>query len=348
MLFRTALRDLQWRRRRVVIAVLGGSLVFALALLLTGLSHGFRAEATRTIDSLGADAWAVREGASGPFLGQSPFPAERADDIRSTAGVADVTPVVFSRKSVGRESLEEVNVFGATGRGVGVPEVDEGRRPGRGEVVVSTALSYDSGDVLLLAGRPFAVVGTIDDWTAVAGVPNVFITLEDAQQVAFAGQPIVSAVAIEGRPQKAVEGIDLLGDAEVEDDLMRPVHNALSALDMVGVLLWAVAASIIGSVVYLSTLERVRDFAVFKAVGTPGATILGDLVLQAVILATTAAVLGAVVATVIGPAFPLRLEIPLAAYLLLPVMALLVGGVASLAGLRRAMRIDPALAFGSA
>ena len=32
-------------------------------------------------------------------------------------------------------------------------------------------------------------------------------------------------------------------------------------------LLWVVAALVIGSVVYLSALERVRDFAVYKATG---------------------------------------------------------------------------------
>jgi putative ABC transport system permease protein len=298
MLLRTAFRDLQWRRRRVVIAVLGASLVFALTLLLTGLSHGFRAETQRTVDSFGADAWAVRAGASGPFLGQSPFPIGVADVVRAADGVSDATPVVFSRKSAGRESPEEVNVFGADGAGVGVPEVDEGRRPGPGEVVVSTRMAYEIGDELLLSGMPFDVVGTIEGWTAVAGVPNLFLTLEDAQRIAFSGLPIVSAVALEGVPRETVEGIQVLNRAEVRDDLMRPLRNGISAIDLVAVLLWLVAASIIGSVVYLSTLERMRDFAVFKAVGTPSATILGDLVVQAVVLSAAAAALGALLAAV--------------------------------------------------
>jgi putative ABC transport system permease protein len=347
VLFRTAFRDLQWRRRRVVIAVLGASLVFALALLLTGLAHGFQAETKRTVDSFGADAWVVRDGASGPFLGQSPFPLELAEEIRAVEGVTDATPLVFSRKS-GGDSAEEINLIGADGTGVGVPHVDEGRRPEDGEVVVSTALSSEIGDELLVSGTRFEVVGTIDDWTAIAGVPNVFLTRGDAQRIAFSGVPIVSAVAIEGTPRQAVEGTKVLTNREVRSDLLRPVRNAMGAIDMVAVLLWIVAASIIGSVVYLSTLERVRDFAVFKAVGTRSATILGDLVVQAVVLAAASAAMGALVGTVMAPAFPLSVEIPDTAYLLLPVMALVVGAVASLAGLRRAVRVDPALAFSSA
>ncbi|HEY2448928.1 MAG TPA: glutamine ABC transporter permease, partial [Mycobacterium sp.] len=38
----TALRDLQWRRRRFVIAIIGTGVVFAMTLVLTGLANGFR------------------------------------------------------------------------------------------------------------------------------------------------------------------------------------------------------------------------------------------------------------------------------------------------------------------
>ena len=43
-----ALRDLQWRRRRFLIAVVGTSFVFAMTLVLTGLANGFRVEASNT------------------------------------------------------------------------------------------------------------------------------------------------------------------------------------------------------------------------------------------------------------------------------------------------------------
>ena len=51
-------------------------------------------------------------------------------------------------------------------------------------------------------------------------------------------------------------------------DLLRPLGDAIRSIDFVRVLLWIVAACIIGSIVYLTALERTRDFAVFKAVGT--------------------------------------------------------------------------------
>ena len=46
---------------------------------------------------------------------------------------------------------------------------------------------------------------------------------------------------------------------------------------MIAVLLWIVAALIVGSVIYLSALERTRDFAVFKAVGVSTRSVIAGL-----------------------------------------------------------------------
>lgn len=61
MLF-AALRDVQWRKRRLVIAIVSTGLVFAMTLVLTGLVNGFRVEAERTVDSMGVDAFVVKAG----------------------------------------------------------------------------------------------------------------------------------------------------------------------------------------------------------------------------------------------------------------------------------------------
>ena len=48
----------------------------------------------------------------------------------------------------------------------------------------------------------------------------------------------------------------------------------------------------------------------------------------------------------LAPLFPMRVDIPQGAFLLLPVVAIAIGLIASGAGLRRAVSVDPALAFG--
>ena len=83
----------------------------------------------------------------------------------------------------------------------------------------------------------------------------------------------------------------MIDRAGAVDDLMRPMTAAVGAITFMAVLLWVVAALIVGSVIYLSALERTRDFAVLKAVGVSTRAVLAGLCLQAVIVAVVAAVL---------------------------------------------------------
>jgi putative ABC transport system permease protein len=127
---------------------------------------------------------------------------------------------------------------------------------------------------------------------------------------------------------------------------MRPVKVAVSSIAIMAKLLWVVAVLIVGAMVYLSALERLRDFAVFKAIGVPTRSILAGLALQAIIVTLLAAVLGVLFSLLLGPLFPMTVVVPISAYLALPLVAIAVGLLASGAGFRRAVAVDPALAFG--
>jgi putative ABC transport system permease protein len=349
MLF-AALRDLQWRRRRVVTAVAGTALVCGLTLLMTGVSNGFRTETVATVRDLGADGWVVRDGASGPFLGSTPMEDTLTADIAALPGVEAAGPVVFTRKSVRSESGSEsdVNVFGGVGDGAGMPAADEGRQPtAPDEVMISDRLhGYDLGDTVEIAGTDLEVVGKVHGSTAFAGTPNVFLDIKGAQVLGFAGLPVASAIAVRGTPASLPDGLELSTNAAARADLLRAIEKAKSTIVLVTVLLWIVAASIIGAVVYLSVLERQRDFAVFKATGVATRSILAGLALQAAILAVIAALGGSVVGLLLAPRFPMIVALELRAHLFLPVVATAIGLLASLVGLRRVVTIDPALAFG--
>jgi putative ABC transport system permease protein len=345
-----ALHDLRWRRRRFIVAVLGTSLVFGLTLLMSGVAHGFSAETTATVRDMHADAWVVRHGAAGPFLSAAPMAQSEADAIAALPGVRAAAATLYTRKSVRPPSGVEtdVNVFGSTSSTLGMPAPDEGRSPAAAdEVLISSHLpGYHVGDVLALAGARLHVVGIVHGSTALAGTPNVFLTIAGVQQIGFGGQPVASAVAIVGHPTSVPRQYVALDSAAARSDLLRAIAKAKTTITLVSVLLWIVAASIIGAVVYLSALERQRDFAVFKATGVATRSILAGLVLQTALLSLVAAAMGSVVGTALAPLFPMIVSIQLRAHLLLPVLALVIGGVASIAGLRRVIATDPALAFG--
>ncbi|MET0757268.1 MAG: ABC transporter permease [Mycobacterium sp.] len=343
-----ALRDLQWRRRRFVIAIVGTSLVFAMTLVLTGLSNGFRVEADNTVDSLGIDEYLIKAGSTGPFLGNALFAAAELQVVDRIPGVMTAVPLVYAATTV-RDggSTRNVNVFGAPEQGPGMPTVAIGRAPsGPDEIAVSSVLDRDVDEDLEIGSRTLRIVGIVTDSTALAGQPNVFLTVAGTQQLADGGQPLVSSIGIRGSPTQIPDGYRAVDRAGAVDDLLRPLGSAVDAITLMAALLWVVAALIVGSVIYLSALERTHDFAVFKAVGVATGSVLGGLCLQAVIIAIVAAVLGGLFSLVLGPIFPMRVVVPTSAFLLLPVIAVLIGLLASAAGVRRAVAVDPALAFG--
>lgn len=344
-----ALRDLQWRRRRFLITVLGTALVFAMTLLLAGLSAAFDNEVDRTITTTGADEWAISAGATGPFNSSAVLPEGSLAAVRRTPGVRAADPFVALGATIPGDTPQHVMMIGSVPGGVGSPEVDDGRPPARaGEVAVGDRLGKDIGDRIRMGDRRLEVVGVVDGSSLFGGMPNVWLTLEDVQALTFGGAPLFTSVAIRGHATDAPGGIKVATVSETTTDLLQSLGSGQQTIDFLAILLWIIAACIVGSVIYLSALERVRDFAVFKATGTSTAALAGGLALQAVIVSLVAAVFGAVFALLLAPSFPMPAEIPVRAFVILPVVAIIVGGLASLAGLRRAVTVSPALAFGGA
>ena len=240
-----------------------------------------------------------------------------------------------------------MNLFGAPTDGPGMPAMSQGRPPaGPDEVAVSSTLGRKVGDELEIASHKLKVTGVVNNSTVLARQPNLFLTVVGAQRLVYGAQPVISSIGIRGQPDAVLDGFHAVDRQGAIDDMMRPLKVAVQAISIMAVLLWVVAALIVGSIIYMSALERTRDFAVFKAVGVSTAAVLGGLALQAVIVAVVAAIAGALLSLALAPLFPMRVDIPQGAFLLLPAVAVAIGLLASVAGLRRAVTVDPALAFG--
>ncbi len=343
----TALRDIQWRLRRFIIAAIGTGMVFALTLIITGLTHGFRVEAQRLVDSLGIDTYLIKTGAAGPFMGSSRFPEAETQAIARLPGVESAIPVVYGNTILqDRRSPQNVNVYGVPEQGM--PPIAAGRAPSNpGEVAMSTTLGRSIGsDVEMGNAAVLRIVGLVDKSTTLAGQPNAFLTVAGAQRLMFSGQPVVSAIGLRGTPTQIPAGYRVVDRQGAVDDMIRPLYGAHLAMSYMAYLLWGVAALIVGSLIYLSALERTRDFAVFKALGVATHSVLSGLMLQAVLVALVAALLGGLLAVVLGPLFPMLVVVTPSTFLSLVATALVIGLLASLVGVRRAVAVDPALAFG--
>ena len=147
MLF-AALRDMRWRMRRLVIAVVSTGLIFAMTLVLTGLANGFQVEAQRTVDAMGVDAFVVKAGAAGPFLGATPFAEVDLARVAAEPGVVAAAPLATAAvDDQGRYVNAKRHGLRRAGARTRHAASSEGRAPSTpDEVAVSSTLGRHVGD----------------------------------------------------------------------------------------------------------------------------------------------------------------------------------------------------------
>jgi putative ABC transport system permease protein len=340
-------RDLQWRHRRFAIAVLAAGLAFGLTVTMTGLMNHIRLESSRIVGLFHADGWVVAHGTSGVFSTSKLVPAAASTQLAHEPGVREASALLVLRSTVGQR---DVNVVGYQPGSMTEPDhVRSGRVANQaGEAMVDDSLGLRVGQQVRFAGRSFPVVGVLSNTSFYFGTPTVFLPITNVQAALLSGQPLASAIVTRGRPSTVPAAFALLTATQVRNDLNRTLAQTSQTLDLINLLLWVVAGGIIGSIIYMSALERLSEFAVMKATGATSGGLIGGLGLQALVLSLLSAVVAAIVALVIGPLFPFPVEIPTSAFTTLVVVAVVVGLLASSVVVRRVARLDPALAFGGA
>lgn len=324
-------------------------MVLAMALLLAGLAGGFRQEISQTIGGVGAQRWVLAANADGRIAAASAFPESDASVIAGSPGVKRADPLVIVPQQVARvaRATPTVNVFGVAMGGLGDPAVNSGHRLSvDGQVVASTASKARIGSDITVGNMQFRVVGTVSNRTLFAGGPILYMSVHDAQNLAFGGKPLITAVVMNGSPQSVPAGLALFKTSGIEHNAVSALSGAIKSIDNSKLFMWFIAAIIVSALLYVSALQRVRDFAVLKALGSSSAMLFASLALQAVVVALLSAVLALILSNFMGGVFAQPVAIPSSAYETIPAVAIVVGLVASLFALRRATSADPASAFG--
>jgi putative ABC transport system permease protein len=221
------------------------------------------------------------------------------------------------------------------------------------------------GDVLLVgpAATPITVVGFVDD-TSYLQQGSIWVSLDtwrtvqnDNRPDAAVGAGIVQALVVRGGGSDLARAIDdatggatksLTRSAAV---LALPgVRQQESTFNQIIYSTLVVALAIVALFFSLLTLERTGLYGVLKAIGASSRRLFAGVVVQAVIVALIAFVIGSVVATVAGSLLPAKVPLDLIpSRFVFTGIALVVASIlGSAISLRRVTRIDPAAAIGSA
>jgi putative ABC transport system permease protein len=339
--------DLRYRARQFLIAVVGAGLLLAMAVLLTGMAAGFRAEIRDTVRSVGADRWVVSAGATGPFTSTAPLPSSLVTDLTAAPGVLRADPiVVLPEESRTGSARREAEVIGFVPGGFGQPRPDRGRPAAlAGEATVDARFHLGLGATFAAGGQSFHVVGLVHGRSLFGGTPLVYVTLSDAQRMAFHGLPLASAIVTSGVPSMLPAGTAALSEAEVRSDLLHQMKGAINSMDNSRSMMWIVAAFIVAALIYVSVIQRVRDFAVLKALGASSKKLFAGVAAQSVAVTVVAAVIGGLVSSRLKALFVQPITLSAGAFVTLPVIALVVGLAASAVAIRPAVAVDPTVAF---
>jgi putative ABC transport system permease protein len=139
----------------------------------------------------------------------------------------------------------------------------------------------------------------------------------------------------------------VLTQAEQEALLLESVvEKARRQIGLFTAILLAVSAVIIALIIYTMTMDKTREIATLKLIGAPDRKIAGLIVQQALAMGVIGFVLGAALIASVAGYFPRRVILQPWDGLALSAVVAVVCLLASVLGLRLALKIDPAQALG--
>lgn len=296
------------------------------------------------------------------------------------AGTAAASIAGASRSEAGRERVGatlRVQLVGhELDRPGGPPALFEGRGPGgaRREMVLDRSAGLPLGAVVEIAGLRFAVVGLTARAVSSGGDPLGWIGLRDAQEIQFRLNPPAARRALAsggGAPAQdtvnaVIARLDPAADASrLAEELRRWKHlAALTAAEQEAVLtrsvverarrqlgmftavLLLVSGVIVALIVYMLTMDKLREIATLKLIGAPDRTIVALVMQQALLLGATSFALGTLLLMAVKDAFPRRVALGPEEVAGVGLVVFVICLAASLLGVRAALRIEPAQALG--
>ncbi len=357
------LKEMRRRPSRFIVATVVLSFLATLLMFLGGLLDGLYLGATGAIRSQQADAIVYSSTALDSFVRSRITPVERTA-VESAPGVEAVGGIGFSLLGAtvpAQADLVDVAVAGYELAPRGVPEP-----PADFEGVADTRLEDQGvrkGDTLLVgpASVPITVIGFVDD-TSYLLQGSLWVNLTTWREVQNQNRPdaavagdVVQALVVRGSGDLPAAIDAATGGAthtlSLDDAVLAipGVEQQRATFNQIIYTTLFVVLAVVGLFFSLLTLERLGLYGVLKAIGASTKRLFAGVVLQAVLVAVLAFVIGSLLS--IGAAAALPAEVPLQltpARFLSTFIGLLVAAVlGSAISLRKVTKVDPASAIGA-
>lgn len=314
-----ALRELWFARTRFALmgAVIG--LIAVLMVMLSGLASGLVHDGVSGLQQTPVQAFAFEQGTKiDSAFSRSVVTEEQRDDWRARPDVAKAellgTMIVNARTQEG--TAVDLTLFGVEKGSFLEPHADQGSALAADHDIVVSESARDEGvrlgDTVTIdrVGTELTVVGFTGEQRTFGHVDVAYVPLATWQEI-HAG----SAAGDDPAPQVyteasvvAVQGLDgavpdlTAGDAAAgttsktlsESFDASPGYTAeLMTMSLIQAFLYAIAALVVGAFFTLWTVQRTRELAVMRAMGASTRFLMGDGLMQAIIVLTLSVTVGA-------------------------------------------------------
>ena len=352
-------------RRRATLTVLGVAASLLLVLVLGGIFAGAVDRVTYYIRTSPAQVFVSQAGVKTMHMSASALPPGVDAAAARVPGVEWASPLGFASGSLagpdGRQLTYLVGYDTATGRG-GPTRLVTGRPPRVGEAVLdeqaANQLGIRLGTRLTVLGTPLRAVGFSSGGSSITNT-TVFVDLDQFARIRgpqpayllVGTSPGADAGQVAQRLERTLPGVTAqtreafaASEARVVTDMSADLLNLMSTIGLL------IALAVIALGLMTATLNRLRDFAVLKALGSTTFRLAGSVAVQVawtVTLATAVATGAAVALARVLPAVAPAVDIVItpAAVARVTVLTVAVGMVAALWPLRRIAALDAATAF---
>lgn len=370
---RVFLKDMAYRKARVVLTAIGVTVLISLILMLGGIMNGMRIQAKQYVESTGADIWISAKGSGGAFIGFSLLIPEYLAYLNTEEGLKEKSAslLVFAqaRPVIHNKQGKAIVVGYQLGKLGGPTRVVEGRlftpsqfedyRPEdkpTPEVVIDEKMNLEIGEKISIGGKDLKVVGKVKSLMFVLDTPLLFMDIRTAQDVLLNNHLYVNMMIAKTAgghtAEEVAQKLDEQGNIEARtlkqtlDDILETyVTEPMKAVQFLRVMLWLAAGIIVAMITYVTTLEKTQEIGVLKAIGASNRYVMSLLLKQVALMSVVGVMCGVILSYLFAAAAPIFVAInPVESGAVAMISFIVCCGGGYLAG-RKAATVDPMVAF---
>ena len=376
-----AYKDISHSLSKFIITAISVGVLLGIVIIMIGVYRGMVFDAKILVSDIKADIWVVQQDTLGPFAQTSRVHEDLKNQISYQAGIKSSGAITFQTFQMSNKHKDfKVMLVGYDPFGdiqvINKVKLIEGRviQKQHYEIVVSQKTAYKIGESIKLGRDNFTVVGITKDTVSNGGDYLLFTSLKDAQLLQFTytnervrsdnnrgikgGNPhLVNAIIAQVKNGYDVSKIARSIEHSTHRKVFTKEEQTLLLLDkvikksskqigMFTVILIIVSIVIIALIIYTMTLEKIKEISILKLIGISNFTISKMIIEETVVLGFLAFISGNIFARLVQGGFPKRIVLELSDAFTLFGIILISSIFASLFGIYKVIKTDPASAIG--